>query len=98
MQSSHKLFKIIFLPHNSRLVFRKTLLHFIGMVSLVTLHGLVVVLIKLLSSLIDCSHVFRLERQQRIKVGNEVSTLLLCLTWVYAILLINNFTLGQSRS
>ena len=52
---------VCLLPHDSRLVFSKALLHFVSMVSLVTLHGLVVVLIKLLSSLINCSHVFRLE-------------------------------------
>lgn len=49
------------MPQDARLVFSEPLLHFVSMVSLVTLHGLVVVLIKLLSSLINCSHVFRLE-------------------------------------
>lgn len=49
------------LPYDSRFKFGKPLLHFICMVSVVTLHNLVV-LIKLLSSFIYCSHVFRLER------------------------------------
>lgn len=53
-------FKIEILPHDSWLVLSKPLLHFISMVPLVTLHGLVAAVIELLSSLIYHSHVFRL--------------------------------------
>lgn len=62
------------LPHDSRLVFRKAFLHFISVVPLVALHGLVAVLIELLSSLINCSHVFGLWRLTCINRVNQVLT------------------------
>lgn len=57
--------KIVILPHDPRLVFCKPLFHFISMVPLVSLHGLVTVLIELLSSLINGSHVFGLKVEEK---------------------------------
>lgn len=51
----------IILPQGPRSVFSKPFLDFISMVSLVTQWDLVVALIELLSSLINCSHIFRLK-------------------------------------
>lgn len=54
---SHEYLNEELLPHDPGLVFCKPFLHFISMVPLVRLHGLVAVLIELFSSLIDGSHV-----------------------------------------
>lgn len=51
----------VMLPYDPWSVFGKPFLHFINMVSLVTQCDLVVVLIELLSSFINCTHIFRLE-------------------------------------
>lgn len=64
----HAMFHTIFickcwviLPYAPRSVFGKPFLDFISMVSLVTHCDLVVVVIELLSSFINCSHIFRLQ-------------------------------------
>lgn len=51
----------VWLPYDPWSVFGKPFLHFIGMVPLVPQCDLVAVLIELLSSFINCSHIFRLK-------------------------------------
>lgn len=59
----------VMLPYDPWSVFGKPFLHFISMVSLVAQYNLVAVLIELLSSFINCSHIFRL----KVDVVNEVN-------------------------
>lgn len=82
------------LPHGTRLVFGKPLLHFFSMVSLVTLYGLVAVLIELLSSLIDHSHIFRLVTFMYTCHKSSNDSYIIHYTWAHIIIILTWSYLG----